>query len=181
MEQALRHYRKFHGLPVEPRHDDPLAEILRDKPVKEMIVKVLEQEGASKFRALHVAQRLAEAGMFLNARQANDSVYAVLLRHTNLFEKISPGWYRLTPEGLFLLRGGPQVPLPVKEPKPTGELSIKVDHIAKEHPDWKAPQVLEHLQAVGWDFGGKVAMSAVCMAMARRRRKVKEVNGVHPL
>ena len=180
MERAIRNYREFHNLPVEPYGNDVLTEKLRTMSVKDMIVTVLEQEGRRDFRAYHVSQRLTEAGMFDNVGQANDNVYAALRRHTRLFEKVSRGWYRLTADGVANPQLLFQEAAPVNGSAPTEKLSSKVKRIKEEHPDWASPQVLAQLQAEGWDFRGKSPLSSVNMAVARLRIGRKGTNGPYP-
>ena len=141
--------------------------------VKDMIVTILGQERVRDFRALHVSQRLTEAGMFDNVGQANDNVYAALRRYKHLFEKVSRGWYRLKVEGTFRPQALFHNAVLLKGPTPKGKLAPKVERIMSEHPDWTSPRVLEQLQSEGWDFEGKSPTSAVNMAMARLRIGMK--------
>lgn len=170
LQRALNIYRERYQLPAtEEIVDSSLADKLRGKTIKQMILAVALESQPPIFRVVDMNRKLVQAGMFKDEVGARDSVYSTLGRNTKTFIKLSKGQYMVNPEQTITAQASFE-DRQVKQSQNGDSLRERVIVILRDHPDWSRQQTVEELQKQGWDFGEKKPIFAVGMCYASIKR-----------
>ena len=96
IEDTLRCYCEVHGIPFETGEaDQDLRRRFKNMRALEAIVALAKEAGGIVIMT-DVARTLLRAALYAHERSASGSLYGMLIRHPELFEKIGPGRFRLT-------------------------------------------------------------------------------------
>ena len=127
IEETLRYYCEVNDLPYENKEiDDRLRVKFHGMSALEAIQSIA-RENHGIVAANEVGKTLLRAALYAHERSATGSVYGMLNRHPELFEKISPGRYRLVEEARDPDLGVTQrVVVGVPDPRTSSEKEVSV-------------------------------------------------------
>lgn len=95
VQETLQYYCDLHGIPYDRSEvDEKLRERFKKMSAKKVVIELARERGGV-ILVKDIARVLLRAALYAHERSANGSVYGMMNRNPELFEKIGPGRYLL--------------------------------------------------------------------------------------